>query len=523
VRLLAVSLLAGCAAPALRAGPDRDGDGLDDLLETHVYRTDPERADTDGDGVQDGDPDERREFTYSIRTRVRVMQPVNLDAIDDDFQDARVLSAGEEVVELEVVHYPLATLDRGIAPNPRWRSDVAGMRELAAGASTNWDAGMRDALAAELRAKGIDVEAVDDEALARAVAAHALSRARFVNMFCTYFVHFPEGRARVLRGLEVAFEANKGDPRWTPSEQIEREVLGRGMFERRTYGTCTSTAIYLTTVLRAAGLPARMVLCIPPVDPSDPAQIAMVEAGVTHHRVRAEILAGLASCGGFTAHTFNEVFVGGRWRRLNYSTLGQGILDRDCLGLLTHVHTFNDLAEAGLASTWGRRYAMGERDAAFPGANPYRAIAVDDRFGAHAGIANPRVPEHRTLTVSRATWLADAPAGVRNANPDPGDGAGRVWLHVEEALDGADYTQYKPFLRQADPNFILRAEGHPDVRARVSGSFYTDFSNGLREFELVVAPEAFAAVAQGVDYALYPVNGRAGWAWRVGAGVVLRR
>ena len=41
-------------ATVLRSGPDSDSDGLSDLEETDVYRTDPHRPDTDGDGFLDG-------------------------------------------------------------------------------------------------------------------------------------------------------------------------------------------------------------------------------------------------------------------------------------------------------------------------------------------------------------------------------------------------------------------------------------------------------------------------------------
>jgi hypothetical protein len=34
----------------------------------------------------------------------------------------------------------------------------------------------------------------------------------------------------------------------------------------------------------------------------------------------------------WVSHTFDEVFVGGRWRRLNYDRLGQNVLDPQYLG-----------------------------------------------------------------------------------------------------------------------------------------------------------------------------------------------
>ena len=72
---------------------DTDGDGLSDYQEIHKYRTDPKKVSTAGDGVPDGDRQRRREFTYTIRSVVKVMQPVNLaECLNDDYQDVHVLA-----------------------------------------------------------------------------------------------------------------------------------------------------------------------------------------------------------------------------------------------------------------------------------------------------------------------------------------------------------------------------------------------------------------------------------------------
>src|SRR5262245_11047664 len=126
------------AAPPEAAALDSDGDGLSDFHEVHKYRTDPKKKDTAGKGVPDGDSNQRREFTYSIRAVIRVMPPYNLKALNDDYQDVRVLKEMKEYVELEVVIYPLNTNAAAIAANPNWKRDYAGMNEfLAPGITTN--------------------------------------------------------------------------------------------------------------------------------------------------------------------------------------------------------------------------------------------------------------------------------------------------------------------------------------------------------------------------------------------------
>ena len=60
---------------------DSDGDGLSDFQETHKYFTDPKKADTDGDGVPDGEWSERREYAYTIRNELEVLRPVDITAM----------------------------------------------------------------------------------------------------------------------------------------------------------------------------------------------------------------------------------------------------------------------------------------------------------------------------------------------------------------------------------------------------------------------------------------------------------
>src|SRR5262249_47752549 len=109
--------------------PDSDADGLPGFQEVHKYRTDPAKKDSAGKGVPDGDWQQRREFTYSVRAVVRVMPPYNLKALNDDYQDVRVRAETKEYAELEVVVYPLNTNARAIQGNPNWKKDYAGMKE----------------------------------------------------------------------------------------------------------------------------------------------------------------------------------------------------------------------------------------------------------------------------------------------------------------------------------------------------------------------------------------------------------
>ena len=163
MRIAMVSvLLLACAAWA--ADPDRDGDGLSDFHERHKYFTDPDKADSDGDGIPDGDADERREYTYTVRTVVQVMRPVDDPPVPDDYQDARVLERHEDWVKLEVVHYPLNTVAAGITADPKWRRSAQQMHEyLRPGLTSNWDEPMRAELLERMRRDGIVIAKLTDK------------------------------------------------------------------------------------------------------------------------------------------------------------------------------------------------------------------------------------------------------------------------------------------------------------------------------------------------------------------------
>jgi hypothetical protein len=515
------------AAPATGTiDKDSDGDGLSDFVETHKHFTDPAKKDSDGDGTPDGDANERREYSYSIRTVVRVMKPYDLRAMKDDYQDARLLRETAEFGEIEVIHYPLNTVAQAIGTNANWQRDGAAMAEwLKPGITTNWTPEMREKLIAELRAAGIDPAAMNDRELAERVSRWMLDTCKSHNIFTTYYMDFAGGKPALLAGCETKFEGDKGDANWTFDEQLQHEVFGAGMFSNKTRGTCTSSAVYWTTIFRALGLPARHVLCIPAVDPNDDAQLEMIDRGITHHGVRKTMKNGMEKMKGFAAHTFNEVFVGGRWVRLNYTKLGQNILDERCFGLLTHTLTFGDLSEANLAATWGKRYAQGECSADLKTANPYTALEVSDAFGAHAQVPNPPIVpdrEHKLLTIDRAYWLRseERPGWLELKTFASAERTHVIaLLHTAEWFEDQNWIQNRRFLDKTDFRFTLRAPGQEDVPATLTnGSFSTTTE---RAISLGIAKADHAKMKPGVAYQLIPANGKPEAQWAVKEGVAL--
>src|SRR3954467_9259402 len=108
---LLLTLAASLQSPAV---VDSDHDGLSDFDEIHKYFTDPQKPDSDGDGIPDGEWQERREYAYSVHAVIKAPPPVNVATLNDDYQDARVLESRPESVEIEVVCYPLNTVAASI-------------------------------------------------------------------------------------------------------------------------------------------------------------------------------------------------------------------------------------------------------------------------------------------------------------------------------------------------------------------------------------------------------------------------
>jgi hypothetical protein len=297
----------------------------------------------------------------------------------------------------------------------------------------------------------------------------------------------------------------------TLQAQWERDISARGMFEHGQRGSCSSSSIYLNGCLRALGIPTRIVLCVPVVDANDTTEIAMLERGITHHELRGKIAPAIrALTGSWSSHSFNEVFVGGRWRRLNYDRLGQDILDPGMFGLMTHVATFSDWADARMPETIGKRQALRRYDDLFGGANPYSCIALRDQFGAHCGIANP-APEPLVGKVTDVQWGdgADVPADVRAWFAERG-----VFGLLARIEGPRSFDEMKQLLAEADLRVMLVGNGVPTLGVGFdAGAFWWKSDHAL-----VVVPFGKADqkdLAKDTPYRFVARNQKTSGSWQI--------
>jgi hypothetical protein len=463
--------------------------------------------------------------TYTITATLELAKPFKVEDMNDDFQEARVISQTADSCVVEIRYYPLYR--PAIGENRNWRTDYAGMTEyLKPTPMENWDEKMRADLLAELLASGIVTDELTDRQLVEQVSAWAMKRSRSTEAFAIWTLHCPSGKPEVFPELRQAFqrEQSKGGLK-TEQEMIGEEALGRSMYYGKVRGSCTSSSVYLTTILRALGIPTRIVFCIPPFDANDARQAEMFYGAIKHHRVRETVRGALDGTNGFMNHLFNEVYVGHRWVRLNYATLGQPVLDARYFGLLTHILTTSDLSQVPLAETWGMRFfRYRDVEPQLSSVNPYRLISVSDRFGENASVANPEVPiaELRTVTIDALMRPGDkrVPAWFASRWQARGDVSMKFLISIKERVTGN--KPMRAFEKRTSSEFVLSAQGHPEVRARLTRLTLGD--SVFWAFEAEVAPDDREKVVRGVGYTIKPVNRseteRYRWQVGEGAGVV---
>jgi outer membrane protein len=482
----------------------------------------PEKKSADEKSERPGNADGRQaprrpdaKDTYTITSTLELAKPFNLQDMTDDFQEARLISQTEDSCVVEITYYPLFRPE--IGENRNWREDYAGMTEyLRPRPNANWDEKMRADLLAELRTAGIDPERLTDKELVEQVSKWAIRRTRSTSAFAIWTFHYPDGKPEVFPALRSAYEHIRSKEGKTEQQMVDEEVLGRSMYYGKVRGSCTSSSIYLSTIFRALGIPTRIVFCAPPFDPNDRKQAEMFYNAVHHHHVRETVRQALDGMTGFDNHQFNEVFVGNRWVRLNYSTLGQPILDSRYFGLLTHILTSSDMSDVPLAATWGMRFfRYDEAQPRLSSVNPYRLIAVTDRFGENARLQNPEVAlaELQTVTINGLIRPGDKRVPESLARGWHPNSRNNFLISTKEWVPGT-YRQMRAFNQRASRDFLLVAPGHADVRVRLTGLNMSKGDGSFQVYETGMMPEDQPKLVRGVGYTIKPINTSETYRWQ---------
>jgi transglutaminase-like putative cysteine protease len=299
----------------------------------------------------------------------------------DQYQSVRVLQHDSDSYILEVTYRPYISNPARVDPETS-SSDLA--IYLRSTITENWDYNMRDDIIDELQKAGIDIRSLSSREIVERVSKWALARTRASPTFAIWSIYYPNGVPSVYPPLQTTIAELYA----ASTEQIlGHEVVGKSMYYNRVRGSCTSTSIYLSTILRALGIPTRILVATPPFDPNSQSQADAFYRNISDEHIKEAVKSALSNKSGFVNHVFNEVFIEGSWIRLDYTKLEPGIVDSNSLGLTTHIYTCASLSDAPLAETWGMRYFTysGKSSTRFSSVNPYRLISIRECFGDSPG------------------------------------------------------------------------------------------------------------------------------------------
>ncbi len=417
---------------------DTDQDGISDYDEYCKYRTDPTKADSDGDGISDNDWNERREYTYSIRAVCEIRPPNDVALMSDLYQDTRRLDQRayqKDGIVVEVLLFPAAMVHvlpgrypPASIPQPLV---VCTQRTLA----FNYSEEMLQAVRKIVEGAQTDVEAVEK------IVAWIANETRVVNTL-------PEFGYFHVKDNQIIWDRHLGSVE-EDQRLLQSNFYGDAMFKNRGHGTCSSIATLQATMLRAAGLPARLIQTLPLINRYEKDPEPLVDR--MRRRMYAEGYAW-GPGGGGANHMYTEVWLGGRWVRVDRE-VGTGPMVGDKLFVkVLSAADWNNLYPAREPTEWDRE----NRD--------FRTLDVSDALPRYPSRFPPTfkvvVAKDGLSVQKQADGRYTAVVGIRNTGTDrspefavwfyvgdPGKGGRRLGTHSAGPIppSGSWHEQTLPF------------------------------------------------------------------------------
>lgn len=456
IGLCGLTLAAEPATHPIRLGADTDADGLSDYEETCKYGTDPARADSDADGTPDGDWNERREYTYTIRALCEIRPPNKLERMSDLYQDVR-LSEGPAhsrdgtIVELILYPYatpPLAPSTYPVKPYPRECGDC-----LRPTLGINYTPQMQADVCAIVGDAKTDVEATQH------ILNWISANTRLTNTI-------PEFAYFRVQDDQVVWIASRGSAQ-ADADLLQTNFFGESMFRRRVHGTCSSLAMLRATMFRAAGLPARLVQTLPLIARYEDDHVPLADR--MRKRLFARGYEWTRQRPAGVNHMYNEVFLGGQWVRVD-ETIGCNLFVGD--KVFVKVYFANDA---------NNLFPIRPAEEAWNEERDFRTLDVTDQHAIHAS-AMPQAQSRLAVSDSDLSLVRlddgryEATLRVHNRGPVPSDevevelcavrrdGSTRPisWHGVGPVMPNAVWGERNPGFRLEDDEIAVRAVVGPD-------------------------------------------------------------
>jgi hypothetical protein len=463
---------------------------------------------------------------YTISSTLEILKPVKLSSMTNDAQKVEVLSENSLTIKVRITVDPTKDQVSQLTPNLNWKDEYSKNSDLqkyiSPGITTNWDEQMKADLLAALAKANIFPDKLSDVDLVRKVSQwiFASSEFQFQDHFVSYDVEFVNGKAQVIPDLQDHFNSEKIKNKFpSDKEALEQGIFGKAMFASRKFGNCTYSATLQATVLKALGIPTRLVLMVPAIDWNDQSQWNMIRDNIHQHSIQKTVLQGLAlqGVGGWGSHTFNEVYVGNQWVRLNYTKLGQIPADPQFFGLMLQVNEMSDWSEANLGRTWGV-HAQSHNLTTLSSNNPYKSFEIKDASAVLNADNNPPLatPELKVLALLKSynSDATDIPDVIRNnLTADPS-----FAITIKSDLPSFQYNDLAVFRRNVSRRFVLRANGVPDVPVRESGSWFEPEFTALK-----FSPQSMDQLIEEVEYSLVPESNSGEYYWAVSPSLKLMK
>ena len=347
---------------------DTDADGLTDYEEYCKYRTDPTLADSDADGISDTEWNERREYTYSIRTVLNIKPPWNLEAMNDLFQDARLMeNTQSDYQTVEVIVYPYASpvlLPDSYpyqTPSESFRKYVEPAYDL------NYSPEM------QLEIQQIVSTATNTlDVLTQFL--HEIGRIKFTTPLYAPFIYTYKQQGELVVDWSFFESMGRAVTEAEVEEALAVNYFGDSMFKRKRYGACVSRSRLLASMLRAAGIPARVTMGVP---------LIYYYKGTGEWKRLLKNLSNEEVSGSFSykepsdsrhvrivGHSQVEVYLNNHWIRLGYQ-LNEGPIFAGTNHVYIKIIDAADFTEVDFTKTWAPTQWIKER--------PYRTVELSDQ------------------------------------------------------------------------------------------------------------------------------------------------
>ncbi len=288
---------------------DTDGDSLSDYYEIKKYKTNPLKKDSDNDGVEDQDWEERREYTYTIQAIVDLRPPFNIEQMNDFYQDARILQKQKNnITRIEVILYPEAKT----IITPAYYKPIKNENTKKT-YTKNYSDEMQKKVQESVKDSKTDVQ----------VVLKILKDIENMSFFETYLpVSVYRNNDGEIIDVPVFVPAESKKTNLSIDEIKERMFFADSMYELRTHGGCGSVSTLRGAMFRSAGLPEKIINVIPLNFhyPSDNTTTRLKE------KYKPTIWTDNITEGSawLVSHYFNLVLIGNQWVRVD-KKIGPGI------------------------------------------------------------------------------------------------------------------------------------------------------------------------------------------------------